>query len=122
MTGLKTKTLRILLVALVLITKSGPPAAAQSSEHGGKALTWREAHKQDIEVLRETNRISGAYELAHNRYATARLESYFHGRTSWGNFFGVEALFPALRSDRMYLVVYNLRWPTETSKETNVVL
>ena len=126
MVGLITKSGRLLQVVLGLTILCGTSVTAQSSEQGGQERDnerlMSAADKQGLQILRETNEFRRASELAHERYATARLESYFHGRTSWGSFFGVEALFPALRSDRMYLVVFRLHWPTETSKERNVVL
>lgn len=122
-----TNTGRMLLVILGLAILCRLPAAGQSSEPAGNerendAEALHPPDKQDIQILRETIRSNRASNLAHARYATARLERYGHGYISAGTFFGEQILFPALRSDRMYLVLYNIPWPRPDSKVANHML
>lgn len=110
--------IRGILPVLGLAMLYGRPVAAQSGDQSVQERKWN----SDAPILRECISIPCASKLAHARYETLRLERHLRGGLNWGQFFGVAALFPALRSDRMYLLLYNWRWPNETSKPKNLVL
>jgi hypothetical protein len=101
---------------------------AQTSKEGGQRTGKQGRSEQDMwsesrELLRDNVQSPAASKLAHARYATqACVDRKFGGPFNWGSEFGIEELSPALRSARIYLVVYNCRWPTNKSAEKNLVL
>lgn len=121
------RSLAVILI-LGLVLPCGRLVMAQTSKEGGQRTGKQGRFEQDIwsevrELLRDNVRSPAASKLAYARYATqACVDRKFGGPFTWGSFFGVEELFPALRSDRVYLIVFRLHWPTNKSAEKNLVL